>query len=174
MSVGVSKGVDLVTAVGTAVQGSQLGAANGVATLDANTTLTAAQIPSVVPQWVKTTLTFSSFSFAGSTNDVQAYLLPAGGVIHAVKIKQSASFTGGTISAYTVSVGISGNFTKYASAFDVFQSPSNTTFQLSNSFGSENHGVTTSIRAQAISTGDTLNNATTGSVDIWLLVSTAV
>jgi hypothetical protein len=126
------------------------------------------------PLWYKSTFTYANFATPGTTNDLQVFSLPPGGVIHAVKIKHSTAFSGGVITAYTVSVGISTNFIKYASAFDVFQATSDTTFQLSNSFGSENHGAATSIRVQAVSTNDNLSNATAGSVDVWLLVSQAV
>ena len=172
---GVANGVATLNGSSAVVQDpASKGLANGVASLDANTTLTAAQIPASVPQWVKVTKTFTDLSFAGTTNDIQVYSLPAGGIIMGVKIKHSTAFSGGSISAYTVSVGISTNFTKYASAFDVFQAVSGTTFQLTDSFGSEDHGAATSIRLQAISTGGNLSTATAGSVDVWILVSVAV
>lgn len=127
-----------------------------------------------VPRWRKFTFDYTDLAAAATANDIELYSLPAGGIIHAVKIKHSTAFSGGTLSAYTVSVGIAGNLTKYASAFDVFQAVGNTTFQLSNSFGSENHGAATSIRIEATSVGDDLDNATAGEVDVWLLVSVAV
>lgn len=126
------------------------------------------------PRWVKATRTYAQLAAAATTNDVEVYSLPAGGVIHAVKIKHSVAFSGGSISAYTVSVGITGNLTKYASAFNVFQAVADTTFQLSSSFGSEDHGAATSIRLAATATGDDLDQATQGSVDVWILVSEAV
>jgi hypothetical protein len=95
-------------------------------------------------------------------------------VIHAVKIKHSAAFTGGLISAYTVSVGIVGNLVKYAPAFNVFQAPGNTVQQISSTVGTENHGAATSIRLAAVSIGANLNAATTGAVDVWALVSFAL
>lgn len=177
----------------------QAGAANGLATLNgsskvsqnpasASTTPGSATIPiadvngrlddNFTPfagiRWKKFTKTFTDLSFAGLTNDIQVYSLAAGEVIHGVKIKHSTAFSGGSIASYTVSVGIVSALTKYASAFDVFQATSNTTFQISNSFGSENHGASTSIRLAAVSTGGNLSTATTGSVDVWILVSGAV
>lgn len=138
---------------------------------NANNDFTAA---SNLPTWLKVTLTFSSFSTAATTNSITLASLVAAGVIHAVKIKHSTAFSGGSITAYTISVGVSGNTSKYASAFDVFQTTGNTVFQFSNSVGTENHGAATTIQATATSTGGNLNTATAGSVDIWLLVSKAV
>lgn len=123
------------------------------------------------PVWVKVTKTFGNLSAAALTNDIEVLSLAAKGVIHAVKIKHSAAFTGGAIAAYTVSVGIVGNLTKYAPAFDVFQAPGSTVMQISNLIGTENQGAATSIRLAATSTGANLNAATSGSVDIWILVS---
>jgi len=175
------------------------GAASGYASLNgsstvvqnpasATTTPTASSIPltggsstladgwhaMTLPRWVKVTKTFTDLSFAGLTNDIEVYSLAAGGVIHNVKVKHSASFTGGTIATYDVSIGITGNFTKYSALFDVFQAPGNTVQQFSTNAGTEDHGAATSIRIQATSSGDDLDQATTGSVDVWLLVSTAL
>ena len=79
-----------------------------------------------VPRWIKVTKTYTDLAAASLTNNIEVYSLPAGNVIHATKLKHSASFTGGTIASYTLSVGITGNLVKYLMAFDVFQAPSNT------------------------------------------------
>ncbi len=125
------------------------------------------------PTWVKVTVGYAALAAAALTNDIEVLNLAAAGVIHAVKIKHSASFVGGSISAYTLSVGIVGNLTKYAAAFDVFQAPGNTVQQLTGTLGTENHGAAVSIRLAATSVGANLNAATAGSVDVWLLVSFA-
>lgn len=121
--------------------------------------------------WAKYTKTYSQLSAAAMTNDVELLSLPARGVIHAVVIKHSASFTGGALADYTVSVGIAGTLNKYASAFNVFQAPGNTTLQTSNSLFSENYGAATSVRIAAASTTANLSDATAGSVDVWVLTS---
>lgn len=141
---------------------------------DVNGRLADAFTPFAGMRWKKFTVGFAALSAAALTNDIEVYSLAAAEVIHGVKIKHSTAFSGGAIASYTTSVGISGNLTKYASAFDVFQATGNTTFQLSNSFGSENHGAATSIRIAAVATGANLDQATQGSVDVWILVSGAV
>lgn len=127
-----------------------------------------------VPKWRKFTVAATAFTAAAATEDIELLSLPAGGIIQGVKIKHSTAFSGGTLSALTLSVGIVGVLDKYASAFDVFQAVADTTFQVSNSFGSEDHGSATSIRLAASATGDTLDNVGTGSVDVWVLYSVAV
>jgi hypothetical protein len=124
------------------------------------------------PLWDKYTLSYADLAAAALQNDVALFGLPARGMIKDVVIKHSAAFGGGSIASYTLSVGIAGNFTKYAPAFDVFQAPGNTVFQLSTVQGLENFGAVTPIRAQAIATGANLNAATQGSVDIWVLWTT--
>lgn len=123
------------------------------------------------PTWIKVTKVFGDLAAAALTNDIQLLSLAAGGFIHAAKIKHSAAFTGGAIATYTLSIGIVGNLTKYAPAFNVFQAPGNTVLQASGLAGSENHAAAVSIRLAAVSTVANLNAATAGSVDIWLLVS---
>lgn len=124
--------------------------------------------------FVQYTKSFSDFSAAANTNSITLFSLPAATIIEQVVIKQSASFTGGTISAYTVSVGISGNDPKYASAFDVFQAPGDTVAQLSSSAGFEDFANPVTITITATSTGDTLDNASDGSVDIYVYTKSIV
>ena len=150
------------------------GAASTLATLNASSKVVEDPASKLIPRWLKFTVAETAFTAAATTEDIELFALAAGGVIHGVKVKHSASFTGGGLTAFTVSVGISGELAKYASAFDVFQAAANTTFQLSNSFGSENHGATTSIRIAAASTTANVADATAGSVDVWVLVSEVV
>ena len=127
--------------------------------------------------WTKYTKVYADFSTAGTTNSIALFTLPPGGVIHNTKIKHSVAFSGTSISAYTVQVGISGTLNKYSgsTAFNVFQAVANTTFGLYANLGSENHAAGTSILVTATSTGANLNAASgAGSVDIWVLTSQAL
>ncbi len=125
------------------------------------------------PSWRQITVAETAFTAAATSEAITLFTLGAGEVIHAVKIKHSASFTGGTLSAFTVEVGISGSSTKYASAFDVFQAAADTTFQLTDVVDSEDHGSGTTIEITARSVGDDVGDATAGSLDVWVLVSKA-
>jgi hypothetical protein len=173
------------------------GAASGVATLNgsskvvedpasANTTPGSAVIPiadgsgdidsgfvpSQFSRWTKYTVDESAFTLAATSEDIELFSLPANTFIHRVHIKHSASFTGGAINSFTISVGIAGSLTKYANAFDVFQAPADATFQDSSVFGLESHVSATSIRVEASSGVGDVADATAGSVDIWVRSST--
>ena len=125
------------------------------------------------PRWRKFSVSESDFTAAATSEDIELFQLGAGELIHAVKIKHSASFTGGLLSAFFLSVGIAGDLSKYAGAFNVFQAAANDTFQVTDSFSSENHGAATSIRVEATSVDDDVVDATAGAAEIWVLVSKA-
>ena len=78
----------------------------------------------VTPYFRKVTKTFADLAQASLTFDIELFLLPPGGFIHAMMLKHSAAFVGGAISAYTLSVGIGANLTKFMAAQSVFSAPS--------------------------------------------------
>lgn len=121
--------------------------------------------------WTKYTIAETAFTESATSEDIELFSLAAKQMIEKIVIKHSAAFTGGTLSAFTLSVGIVGDLTKYAAAFDVFQAIGATVFQLSETAGIENFGDSTSIRLAAVSTGDDVVNANTGSVDVWVFTS---
>lgn len=131
----------------------------------------------VFPQWVKVTKTYTDWSAAATSNSITVYTLPAGGIVHAWKAKTSTNFQGGTIATYQLnSLGISGNASKYGSAnYDMKSAVSATNGALVTAQYStiDSQSATTNITATASTTGANLNAATQGSVDIWILVSTA-
>ena len=126
---------------------------------------------SAIPNWVRVTKSYSDFSTAGLTNDIEVYSLPAGYAIHACVIKQSVAFAGGAISDYDISVGIVGTLAKYCAAHDVDSAVTATNFTSATTFGIESFTAATSIRGAATSVGANLNAATAGSVTFYLLVS---
>lgn len=124
-------------------------------------------------KWTKYTVLATAFTAAATTESITLFSLIAGGIIHAVKIKHSVAFNDGGSATYTLSVGIAGTLDKYAAAFDVFQAVGATVFQLSTVVGSENHGAGTNILLTAVSDVN-VGDVNAGSVDIWVLTSTAV
>ena len=128
------------------------------------------------PTWVKFTKTYADFSAASTTGTVTLKTLPYKAVLHAAVLQHTESFTGGSISAYTIKVGVSGTTNKYVAATDVYASAANTTFAPASSttpFSPTmiNSDTDVAIIATATSTGANTSAATAGSVDIWLLVS---
>src|ERR1700687_2575339 len=80
-----------------------------------------------VPQWTKYTVTYTQLAAAAFTNNVILFSLPAKSMVTNVIVKHSTPFTGGLLTAYSISVGIGTNPVKYAAAFNVFQAASDTT-----------------------------------------------
>lgn len=127
------------------------------------------------PSWTKYNLTYANFSTAGTASTIVITTAAANTVVHAVKIQATTPFTGGAISAYTISVGTAaavGGSSAYATAFDVFQTTSNTTYQLSYDWDQPVSASTYTITATANSTGANLSVSTGGAVGIWILTST--
>lgn len=120
-------------------------------------------------KWIKITKTFSDFSIASLTNSINIYSLAAKGVIHAVQLYPTTTFSGGTIATYTISIGITGTLTKYCTASNVFTGATLPT--ISTTSGVESTSGSTNIVATAISTVGTLDAATQGSISIYLLIS---
>ena len=85
-------------------------------------------------------------------------------------MKHSAAFTGGTLSAMTVSVGDSSSTTFYTSAFDIFQAIGDTAFQDTDMYKSSTNAAR-NVLARFTATGDNVVNATAGSVDIRVCVT---
>lgn len=122
---------------------------------------------------VKVTKTYADFSAAALTVDIEAMSLFAGCILHGIKIKHSGIFSGTGITGCTLSIGIAGNLTKYATAFSVASAVSSTNYQLTQLFAGEDHLAATSLRAAMVSTGANLDQLTTGSVDMWFYYSKA-
>lgn len=131
-------------------------------------------VKTIVPRWAKITKTFSDWATGATTNTIDLFTLPAGAIVHSVKAKHSATFTGGTVSACTLSVGITGSATKYINAHNVFQATGNTVQAIGPSAPTaEDHASTVAVRGTLTSTGGNLNTLTSGTVDVWILYSAA-
>lgn len=131
--------------------------------------LTASIDEAAGPTWIQVDKTYTDFSAAATTNNIEIYSLPAGAIIHAVIVRTTTPFTGGAISAYTLSVGITGTATKYSAAADVFTGTQED--QLASALIPESWTAATSIKGFATSTTANLSAATAGAVSIYLLVS---
>lgn len=125
-----------------------------------------------VPKWVKVTKTFADLSAAATTNTITLYTLPAAGIIHAIKIKQSAQFNPSS-GTYALSVGLNGNTAKYINGRVVSTAVSGTEQLVAAVLDSPDHGSTTAIQLTATTSAVNLNTVTAGSVDIWLFISEA-
>jgi hypothetical protein len=120
------------------------------------------------PISTKYTIPYTSFSTAGNTNSLTLVTLPAGSIVTGCKIKHSTAFIGGSLSNYQIEVGVSGTLAAVAPLFNVHAAVSSTNYQSTISYLPTDNVATTALLVTAVSTGDTLNNATAGSVDIWI------
>lgn len=135
--------------------------------------------------WVKVTKTHTDFQTAGTTNDISIYTLPAGGVIHAVKLKPATAFAGTGIATYNLnSIGVTGDTGRYyqgvgGTGFDLAQTVDDTVGDLffgnvTNPRGDiDDHAAGEGVRAFVESTGADLDQSTAGSLTFWLYVSVA-
>lgn len=120
-------------------------------------------------RYKKFTFDFAALSAAATSKSISIFTLPGGGVIDSVKIKHSNEFTGGGVTATTLSVGISGDLAKYAVAFDVFQAPGDTVFGFNSIVSAETHNpVGTPVVLTATSTTADLDQLDQGDVDVWI------
>lgn len=131
-------------------------------------------VPASVPQWRKVSFAYVSFAGAGQIAQQVCLSLPAGGFVHAVKIKHSAPFSGGPITGATLSVGTSAKPTKYSDAFGVFQAAGDAVTGNYATEGGENHAAPTPLYATLTVIGGMLSSLTSGAVDVWVMVSQAV
>lgn len=93
-------------------------------------------------QWQKFVVTHTALQTAATSNAVTIFDLIPGGVIHGVKLKHGAAFAGGSLSAYSLSIGIGSNATKYLGASDVFVAPGSSAY-LSSVVGTESQTADT-------------------------------
>lgn len=124
-----------------------------------------------VGEYQKFTFAYSDFSAASTENDIEVLELPAQYVFKRAIIKHSQSFQdsgGGSISAFTVSLGITGALDKISLPFDVYQAAGNTVFKTVEYGMPENFGSATSIRINGKSTGANLDQADQGSLTVWV------
>lgn len=127
--------------------------------------------------YVKYTLGFGDLTAAATTQTVilltnpagstLPFIIPQGGVVMGVKVHATTSFTGGGVTAMTMSVGVTGTVTALTSAFDIFQATGNTVVQETPVFKSTTIAPI-SIVAAFTSTTANLNLLTAGSVDVYI------
>ncbi len=125
------------------------------------------------PYWTHYTVAETDFTAAAAFETIALFTLPIGGVIHSCVIKHSASFTGGTISDYTLEVGKTGNEDKYSggAALDVFQAPAGIAYLLAFAADAENFAGAVTINVTARCASDDVADATAGAADIYVLLS---
>jgi len=124
-----------------------------------------------VPGWQKFSVTHTQFQTAGLTQNILLYSLPAGGLIHGVKLKNTIAFAGAGITDYFLSLGFVGALDDLLIEYSVTPAPAADSFAIAQTFDSRNHSAAVDVRIAARSTGANLSASTAGAADIWLLIS---
>jgi hypothetical protein len=114
---------------------------------------------------IQTTLAYGAFQTASTVSSVTARTLPANRTLFAVIVKHSQVFTGASITAVTLDLGISGDPTKFVNGFDVTQAVSASAQD--SALVLYFPAVATAIEARLTSTGANLSALAQGSVDIY-------
>lgn len=155
----------------SAWQGLTVGASGQILTVSSG--VPSWQDPSSA-QWSKYTISYTSIAaLLGSTGTVNIYLLPAGGFVHAVKIKHSTAFAGSGVSSLVASVGTATKPTYFLGDFDVIQAVAGDA--MAHMFGLTTFSHTSSMQlVLGVECNTNLSNLSQGSVDVWLLTSVAV
>jgi hypothetical protein len=123
-------------------------------------------------KWTKYTKSYTDFSAAATSSEISLVTLNAAEVVQGIVIKHSAVFGGGSITSYEVSVGPSGDATKYVDSFDADQTVASSAFLNTTLMELEDFASTSVLAVQAVTVGDDLDQAASGSIDIWVLSST--
>ncbi len=125
-----------------------------------------------VPTWRKFTIAEAALTGASTTEDEALFTASQLEKILGICIKHSAAFTGGGLSAMTVSIGLASDPTFYSDAQDIFQAAGDAVKLDMNTFGSQTMASAGhAVIARFTSTGADVVAATAGSVDIWILTS---
>ena len=138
-------------------------------------------VPEAIPAWFHFEVAHSDFRPTpdGLTTDIQLTELPAGALVHAVKVKHSEAVAGTGISAAVFSLGVAGDLDRYSggTTVNVFDAPDVTNYDVKLPDGGlprgESHDAPWSLRATLTVTGANLSVTTAGYVEIWLLLSVA-
>lgn len=146
-----------------------------IATDAASDTITIdAEVPGNYVRWIKYELDYTDFAVSGTTQLVKIDDLPPGAAIEAALMYHTTAFTGGSISYYTVELVVDGN--DYGVVATVHTAPGGAIFTFSDSspYRTPFHMTNfVDIEVDATSTGDNLDQATQGTLTVYLKVSEA-
>lgn len=168
--------VPSATAAGTANQVLRIPGGGGAPTFGAvdltqssavTGALPKANVDTAIARVTKYTISETALTDADTQQDITVYTRAAREVITGVRIKHSAAFTGGGLTAMTVQLGEGASPALYAPAFNIFQAPGDTILDDSDGFAALSH-ASGAVLARFDSTGANVSAATAGSVDIWI------
>lgn len=128
-----------------------------------------AAVSGEVQTLIQETLNYDDFSAAATTSTVTVRTLAANRTLFSILVKHNTAFAGGSVSAVTLNIGITGDDDKFITSFDVYQAVG--AAAQDSTLTVYYPGVATAITVTATSTGGDLNTLTAGSVDLFFLES---
>jgi len=145
----------------------------GVRTLDDGSTAPALE---AIPRWWKISITESAFTGLGTSEQVDVLELPAGGVIHSVKVKPTTAAAGVTVA--NLAIGTAGDASKYSNgeSIDWLAAVAGTNFKIWGPVAqnSEDHGSAVRIKANLqVAGGEQTASLTAGAFEVYFLLSKA-
>lgn len=117
--------------------------------------------------WTKYSFSYTDFSTAATTNEVELVELAAKETLEVVIAKSTTAFSGGSVSAVTLDCGITGELDRYFGPYDLFAAVGNTNFE-NVAQNNEVYFTTQSVKLRMTSTGDDLDALTAGAFDVWV------
>lgn len=117
--------------------------------------------------WLSVDIPYSLFSAAATSQQVNAFTLPPNCILMGVAIKHRAAFTGASITDVTMDLGTAGVPDLFLSAFDVFQSVSDSAFANATVQNIQSFVNPTNIVVRANSSGANLSALSQGCVRVF-------
>ena len=124
-----------------------------------------------IPQWSHFTFSYTDVKAASTTNTITLFPLPAKSKVIAGTVKASVAFSGGAISAVTMSIGGTVSVTDFMTAFDIQQAVGDTVYSDMTANTSGGTMAAQTVSAVFTSVGANLSALTQGTVEIWVLWS---
>lgn len=126
-------------------------------------------------QATKITRTHTQLQAAALTNDIEIYSLAANQVLLGSIIKSTTAFAGSGITAYDLTLGITGDLDKFALSYNALAAVADSNHQFTwnpkiESFASDGNSAT-SVRLGATAVGANLDQSTDGEVEIYLFLT---
>lgn len=123
--------------------------------------------------WTKYTISHIALQAAALTNNAAVLTLPIKGIVTGILIKTTTAFSGGGITDYDLTVGITGNESKHLPTYDALAAVAGGNYDISSvAVGGADLNATEDIKVFATSAGANLDQSAAGSVDIYVKTET--
>lgn len=120
-----------------------------------------------ISNWNKYSISYTDLQAATATNFSEIFSSPALGTIERIVVRQTAAFTGGTLSDVDIMLGTSADQDRFVMPYDAYNT--STVEDIYSVFDVPAFDTATSIRVYATATGSTLDSLAAGALDVYVL-----